>query len=1046
MQSPPTGNDGKDFNNDGKPDDESECTRRNKEEHSINCENSERIRKKINRFREQRKNKHSKALIVIKRSNKIFQAFNLPKVMNLNPRSAMNKVEELKTFIDEESIDVAFISESHDRENKRLEDHFDLENYKVISNLYQRQEKGGRPALIVNTEKYNVQDITNTLIDIPWGVEVTWAILSPKNVTSDSTVQNIVLGSIYSKPNSKKKTATLDHIAETYNFLNAKYGRGLYWILAGDTNDMKLDPILHMSPSLKSVVTNPTRLNPDKILDNIITDLAHFYQNPECLPPLDADVNSGGKPSDHKIVVMKPISVIDNKPARITREVNIRPMKQSGIDLFGFWIEKQSWKEVLEAETVDKKSEILQNMLLEKLEEYLPAKKRKVCSIDQPFCTDEMKRLKRLKSREYSKNRGSMKWRDLNRRYKKEVSSAKRKYYKKMVKDLKTSNTNQWYSKLKRLCSYDQQKLEPVVVESIKHLSSSEQAEAIADKFARVSQEYEPLNSEDIKVPEFDEQSIPRFNPDDVRMNLEKIKTNKSVPPGDIPPQLIKQFAKQLSVPLCDIINSSILLGKWSKLYKNEMVTPVPKIFPPGSPEDLRNISGLLTFNKVAEKMIAELMISDIMGTLDPSQYANQKGVSLQHYLIKMIDKILTDTDRRSKGEVNAVLATLVDWKEAFPRQCPKLGVESFIRCGVRGSLIPLLINYLQDRNMKVKWNGLTSSERELYGGGPQGATFGIWEYLTQSNNSADCVTNPDYRYKFVDDLTVLEKINLLVIGLASFNCQASVPSNIPAHNQIIPAEHLKSQEYLKQIQEWTQNQKMILNKKKTKVMIFNFNNDHKFTTALKLDGEVLEVVEQAKLLGVVLTNDLKWNENTKYLVKKANLRLQLLRKVAEFSTSIEDKRTIYLLYVRSILEQSSVVWHSSLSQENSEDLERVQKSAVRIILGTKYENYEDGLLKVNLETLKDRRTELSKKFAIKCTKSDNIRVSDIFKDRNKLHKMNMRNGEVYKVDYAHTERLKNSSIPYMQRLLNLETKLESSKKRKLNIKMCEERKKRKPG
>ena len=84
-----------------------------------------------------------------------------------------------------------------------------------------------------------------------------------------------------------------------------------------------------------------------------------------------------------------------------------------------------------------------------------------------------------------------------------------------------------------------------------------------------MSQEYEPLNSEDIEVPEFDEQSIPRFTPDDVRMNLEKIKTNKSVPPGDIPPQLIKKFAKQLSVPLCDIINSSILLGKWSKIYKN---------------------------------------------------------------------------------------------------------------------------------------------------------------------------------------------------------------------------------------------------------------------------------------------------------------------------------------------------------------------------------------------------------------------------------------------------------------------------------------------
>ena len=146
-------------------------------------------------------------------------------------------------------------------------------------------------------------------------------------------------------------------------------------------------------------------------------------------------------------------------------------------------------------------------------------------------------------------------------------------------------------------------------------------------------------------------------------------------------------------------------LGKWSKLYKSEMVTPVPKVFPTKSPEDLRNISGLLTFNKISEQLVAELMISDIMTDLDISQYANQKGVSLQHYLIKMINRILTDTDKSSKGEVNAVLATLVDWKEAFPRQCPKLGVEAFIKCGVRGSLIPLLINYLQGRTMKVKWN-----------------------------------------------------------------------------------------------------------------------------------------------------------------------------------------------------------------------------------------------------------------------------------------------------------------------------------------------------
>ena len=62
-----------------------------------------------------------------------------------------------------------------------------------------------------------------------------------------------------------------------------------------------------------------------------------------------------------------------------------------------------------------------------------------------------------------------------------------------------------------------------------------------------------------------------------------------------------------------------------------------------------------------------------------------------------------------------------------------------------------------------------------------------------------------------------------------------------------------------------------------------------------------------------------------------------LLRRVAEFTTSIKDLKTIYIMYIRSILEQSCVVWHSSLSNQNSEDLERIQKSALKIILGTKY-------------------------------------------------------------------------------------------------------------
>ena len=145
--------------------------------------------------------------------------------------------------------------------------------------------------------------------------------------------------------------------------------------------------------------------------------------------------------------------------------------------------------------------------------------------------------------------------------------------------------------------------------------------------------------------------------------------------------------------------------------------------------------------------------------------------------------------DKNSKKEIFAVLATLVDWKQAFPRQCPTLGVKSFIENGVRPSLIPLLINYFQGRTMKVKWQGKVSKPRNLKGGGPQGSTFGVWEYLSQSNSNADFINEED-RFKFVDDLSFLEIIHLMQVGLASYNVKQHVPANVPFHNQIVPAEH----------------------------------------------------------------------------------------------------------------------------------------------------------------------------------------------------------------------------------------------------------------
>ena len=352
------------------------------------------------------------------------------------------------------------------------------------------------------------------------------------------------------------------------------------------------------------------------------------------------------------------------------------------------------------------------------------------------------------------------------------------------------------------------------------------------------------MNPWKIEIQPFSEDDIPQFKKSEIKSKPDEINPKKSVPKGDIPPKLIKYFSEEFSTPLMEIINSSIKKGIWPKMWKKEHVTPVPKKFPTQLVKNLRSISGLMTFNKILEKLIAELIISDIKEKTDPSQYGNQHGRSIQHYLINMIHQILSETDKKGS---RAVLATFVDWENACPNQCPTLGVKAFIECGVRPSLIPILISFFQDRSVVVKWHGVESEEKEVPGGGPQGAYLGNLEYGAQSNNNTQFIEEKS-KFKFVDDLTTLEAINLLLVGMASHFSKHQIPSDVHKSNLIIPSENLKSQMYLDKLQAWTKNQKMVLNEEKTKSMIFNFTKNKKFSTHLTLNGKKIESVSEMKL------------------------------------------------------------------------------------------------------------------------------------------------------------------------------------------------------
>ena len=181
------------------------------------------------------------------------------------------------------------------------------------------------------------------------------------------------------------------------------------------------------------------------------------------------------------------------------------------------------------------------------------------------------------------------------------------------------------------------------------------------------------------------------------------------------------------------------------------------------------------------------------------------------------------------------------------------------------------------------------------------------------------------------------------------------------------------------------------------------------------MNSDLLEIVEKTKLLGVILKSDLTWDENTSFLIRNAYKRMPLLTKLYAYNCPIPDLITIYVTFIRSVLEHACVVWHSAIANEQTTDIERVQKTSLKIILKDKYQNYNHALNILELETLSERREQLCLEFARKS--SQNCDTKSMFplkvKSKSKL------NNEAYKVNFASTERLKKSAIPYMQRLLN---------------------------
>ena len=127
----------------------------------------------------------------------------------------------------------------------------------------------------------------------------------------------------------------------------------------------------------------------------------------------------------------------------------------------------------------------------------------------------------------------------------------------------------------------------------------------------------------------------------------------------------------------------------------------------------------------------------------------------------------------------------------------------------------------------------------------------------------------------------------------------------------------------------------MKINQDKTKVMMFNNSRKYDYMPKLSVhNNKYLEVVEQHKLLGIIVQSDLRWYANTQNMCAKGYARLWMLRRLKLVGANTGELLDVYQKQVRSVLELAVAVWEPGLTQVEGKQIERVQKAAFNIILG----------------------------------------------------------------------------------------------------------------
>ncbi|XP_071957019.1 uncharacterized protein [Antedon mediterranea] len=886
----------------------------------------------------------------------------LPNFLVTNAQSLINKRDEFHLLMNKESVNVGIITESW-FSTTHHQDQLDIPGYALFSKC--REDRRGGGVAIYSKDGLNAQELK---VAAPPELEILWIKL--RGTRLPRGLSQIVVCGIYIVTDSPHQQLLKEHLINTIDEIRTR-SPDTGFCIAGDFNRMVIGDILKGN-DFRQIVKFNTRNN--AVLDLIITNMDDtFYTAPSALAPIGM--------SDHVCVLWKP----KIRPRlNSTKNIVVRPFYESRKCEFGRWLLTQDWLEVINSASTQDKMDALYNILNSAIDKYFPTKKVKIHCADRPWITNCIRDLIAKRQTAFARGDTTL-FKKLRNKVKREIELAKTKYFSTRIRHLRHNDPRKWHSQIKDLTS---SKMGRDLNINVTDISASDHigiANAINSQFASINNDIPPLDYCILPAYLPCNSPAPQVKEWEVYNKLRKTNPHKSVGPDKIPPLILKEFALELSEPLTNILNCSFREGSLPTQWKSAVTVPIPKVHPPKI-DKLRPISLTSAFAKVAEQFVCEWVVSDIQNKLDVRQYGNVKGASTSHYLVRLVHDMCAAAEEAH----NIGTVVLTDFTKAFDRIEHNTLINKIIDIGVRRSIVPWICSFLSCREQCVKYNNSLSSAITLKAGVPQGTKLGPIAFQIMINDAVKgAKTNA---LKYVDDLSVYE------------------------NRKITQPGHL--QHDLNEFHDWCKRNIMDLNPAKCQALQICFSKRNIPENKIYIGGNELAFVTHAKILGVTLQNNLKWDKHIGDIVLKANRKLFILRSLKKFGFNPDELCSVYCGYIRPLLEYADVVWHPGLTKSLSNSIESVQRRACRTILGRDFSSYDKALKVCNISSLTDRRIAHSLKFAKGI--SQTVHSADLLPvTRFESHGRLLRNSNNISQLPSRTARFSNSPIPYFIRLLN---------------------------